>query len=1286
MAEERWTVERLNSNNYTTWKFRLKHLLIAKDLYGYVDGSIKEPDSTAEQGVKDGYTKKFNQAMSTIVLAVSDELLYLITECTTPKLAWEKLQAHFERDTLANKLYLKKRYFRTVMKEGTLIEQHIKYMKELTDKLGAIKAPISEEDQVVTLLGSLPESYSTLVTALEARVDDLSLTSVQQALLNEEQRREKNLPTTTNDLDARRQTTPDVALTAGRYGRKLSLTCYECGQLGHIRRNCSRLTQKSIGHRTQEHKAKQAAVKDDDFAFMMNAGSCEQSDTAKPNRWLIDSGATRHMTPDRVKFKSYTMYSTPEKVALGDGHIVDAIGAGNVEVLVKTSRKVTNLCTIHDVLHVPDLKANLFSVRSAAERDTMVQFGHTRCWLKNKHGKVKAMGTLVDKLYYLDTEAPNHNASVAQTDLWHQRLSHAGMQTIQHAYRNNLVLGADLSNVHANICEPCIMGKMSRKPFKSVPVRSTRPLELVHSDVCGPMQNVSIGGSRYFVSFIDDYTRFVHVYFLREKSDVFDRFREFESLVTNQTGLRIGTLRSDGGGEYVNSDFEQYLVLQGIHHELTIRYSPEQNGVAERYNRTICESGRAMLNQSGLPKRFWAEAIATAVYVRNRLPTSSLAMKTTPHEMWYGRKPAISHLKVFGCVCYAHIPDQLRQKLDDKAESMVFVGYSTRSKGYRLYDPRTMKVVTRRDVQFHEKRFDLLDEQTTPKPAQSIDINVPPTPPTLDSSLDRVTHQLRRSERHHQPPQRYGIDEYASSIIHHSACLAGEIIEPSSYADAINNPQSSHWLDAARSEYQALMENETWSLVELPKNRKAIGCKWVFKAKYTASGEVERFKGRLVAKGYAQMPGIDYEETYAPVVKYSSLRTLLSYAIANEMVIHQMDVVTAFLNGNLDEELYMAQPEGFVKPGEENLVCRLNKSIYGLKQSPRCWNIVLDTFLKSLNFTQSNADQCVYIRNNNEQKTIIAVYVDDLVIIANLESDVKKVKTALANRFQMKDLGELHYCLGINVLHQGSTLKLCQKSYVEQILRKYGMEHAKPVATPAATDVRLQRDDGSKPVDPVSYQSIVGSLLYASIATRPDIAHSVGVLSKFNSCPTETHLTAAKRVLRYLKNTADYGMTYHKSKGEIEGFSDASWGDDYDNRRSTSGYVFMNNGGSISWMSKQQSTVALSTAESEYIALFNATKEAVWLRHLHRDVTQTTSAPTIIQVDNQSAISIANFAKNNKRTKHMDIKFHYTREAIADKSIATTYCPTANMLADIFTKPLAKDRFIYLRAQLGISV
>ena len=656
------------------------------------------------------------------------------------------------------------------------------------------------------------------------------------------------------------------------------------------------------------------------------------------------------------------------------------------------------------------------------------------------------------------------------------------------------------------------------------------------------------------------------------------------------------------------------------------------------------------------------------------------ATGVTPYERWYGKKPDISNFRVFGCTAYAHVPDSSRQKFDQKAVKMRFVGYSLTQKGYRLYDESKRKIFIRRDVIFNETEFGRTNRV-------QLEVEEENDECSEEESVKRKSSDIRCSARERKPPVYYH-DEYAGvTTAKHTALFVTEVEEPTTLKKALESDHAENWKAAADSEYQSLLKNETWELVELPPGRKAITCRWVFKVKHDENGQVERFKGRLVAKGFLQKFGVEFDETFSPVVRFTSIRALLAFAVSRNMFIHQMDVVTAFLNGTLDEDIYMEQPEGYVVPGKENLVCHLKKSLYGLKQSPRCWNKSFKEFMISQGFQQSAADPCVFIRNVNGQLAIVAVHVDDLILLTETEQEMIDLKASLAARFKMKDMGKLHYCLGVNIKTMDGVLQMSQEQYIKKILNKYKLQDCKPVSTPMDVNVKLMKDDGySKPVDPVAYQSMVGSLIYAAIATRPDIAQAVGTLAKFNSSPNEAHLTAVKRVFRYLKGTVKLHLQYEASDKSMEGYSDADWAADSEDRRSTSGNVFVMSNGAISWASQKQPTVALSTAEAEYIALCLATQESVWLRQLNKDLQIDCSSPTIIHEDNQGTIAMSKNPVLHKRTKHIDIKFHFVREKIHDKTVELKYCPTHEMVADIFTKPLPRGQFESLRARLGLNL
>lgn len=576
-------------------------------------------------------------------MTISTPQLYLVTPCNSPVQVWDTLKSNFEQATLANEVLLKKQYFRKEMKEETPMGVHLKEMKELTDKLSSIEAAISQEDQMVTLLGSIPPSYATLVTALEARIDYISLDYVQQALLQEEKR---------TGFGSESHIVPNASALVGvnRRGRIRRVpVCWRCNQSGHIQRFC----QKEVNPQS-DHRAKVTEVQSDSS----NEGVFAASSVTPPvDSWIIDSGASSHMTPQKECFSDYIPFDTQEKVGLGDGRVVQALGTGTVylTMLFKTSNSQGTV--LRNVLYVPKLTSNLFSVRAATRMGNVVKFCQFRCWIRSMHGKLCGKGSLVGRLYELSCgRSTRDNASVAteskDVNLWHQRLGHLSRSRLESICSKEIVTGIDLTSIAGmSFCQGCVEGKMSRKPFK--PVRDNRSsdrLHLIHSDVCGPMQTESLGGSKYFVTFIDNNSCCCAVYMMKHKSEVLKYFKEFEMRVTNECGHSINTLRPDNGGEYLSNEYHDLLKSKGIRHELTIPHSPQQNGVAERMNRTLLEAARSLMAHADLPKSYWGEAVSTAVYIHNRTPLTALQNSKTPYEMWYKRKPDISNLRVFGCV------------------------------------------------------------------------------------------------------------------------------------------------------------------------------------------------------------------------------------------------------------------------------------------------------------------------------------------------------------------------------------------------------------------------------------------------------------------------------------------------------------------------------------------------------------------------------------------------------------------------------------------------------------
>ena len=478
-------------------------------------------------------------------------------------------------------------------------------------------------------------------------------------------------------------------------------------------------------------------------------------------------------------------------------------------------------------------------------------------------------------------------------------------------------------------------------------------------------------------------------------------------------------------------------------------------------------------------------------------------------------------------------------------------------------------------------------------------------------------------------------------------CLFADC-EPIGFEEAI---QSKRWKDAMDDEIKAIEKNDTWELTSLPKGHKAIGVKWVYKAKKNAKGEVERYKARLVAKGFKQRYGIDYEEVFAPVARLETIRLIISLAAQNRWKIHQMDVKSAFLNGHLEEEVYVEQPMGYVVKGNEDKVLKLNKALYGLKQAPRAWNSRIDQYLHKNGFKKCPYEHALYTKvNGNKDILIVCLYVDDLIFTGNDAKMIEEFKKVMTREFEMTDIGLMSYYLGIEVKQEKEGIFISQESYAKEVLKKFKMNECQPVSTPVECGTKLSKHEEGETVDPTYFKSLVGSLRYLT-CTRPDILFGVGLISRYMETPTTTHLKAARRILRYVKGTIDYGLFYSVSNSfKLVGYSDSDWGGDLDDRKSTSGFVFYMGDVAFTWSSKKQPIVTLSTCEAEYVATTNCVCHAIWLKNLLKELNIPEDTVEIC-VDNKSAIALAKNPVFHDRSKHIDTRYHYLRECVENKEV-----------------------------------
>lgn len=471
----------------------------------------------------------------------------------------------------------------------------------------------------------------------------------------------------------------------------------------------------------------------------------------------------------------------------------------------------------------------------------------------------------------------------------------------------------------------------------------------------------------------------------------------------------------------------------------------------------------------------------------------------------------------------------------------------------------------------------------------------------------------------------------------------------------------------------------------MPANARSIDCKWTYKLKQDAEGNVERHKARLVARRFRQREGIDYQETHSPVVRFDSIRAILAVASCERMHIKQFDVKTAFLYGDIEETIHMLQPEGY--DDGSGRVCKLKRSLYGLKQSFRCWNRKFTDFLEKFNLKATTADSCVFTSTDRDHSLILAVYIDDGLVVARDSTLINKFLGELKNEFEIT-YSEVGLFLGLHIEGEADgSIFLHQQAYARRILERFRMEEANPVAIPADPSQQLSLSEPAGDQEDITtapYREAVGSFMYLSIATRPDITFAVNQASRYLEKPTTTHWRAVKRILKYLKGTINHGLRFKcDQKKQLLAYSDADYAGDLETRRSTTGYVLSFAGGTVPWNSQRQQAVALSTTDAEYMAACQITKEIVWMKRLMKELLNADVQTTLL-IDNQSAISLIKNPVFHKRVKHIDIRFHYIRERYAQKDFTLEYIASKEQHADILTKPLPRQLHMYHREALGI--
>lgn len=1294
------------SSNYDIWAIRMRALLTEK---GY--GKCLDPE------IIDTPLEEQDKATALIRLALKDGPLLQTKIEEDPLALWNRLKTLYEPKGFSSEFLICKELFRTTLANtGKNIESYLNKIKRLTDDLAARNLAIPNKVIAAYVLNNLTPEYEHTVAiisqAFRQNVDrEIDLDVLFSQLLDETRR-----------LTSTRGSTGDALAFPSYSESKGELVCSYCGLNNHKVEKCFKKHPeiKKKGYKPKPNKldkAKKPKGQGDNSVSLNSTTKPEETTAITPSfskeialfannstTWILDSGASRHICSNRALFQSLE----PTNITLewGKASEIQVKEKGEIRVKFNSTNWTT---TIKDCLYVPDLGVNLLSLGLLTNKGLSVEFKGPTCSIKLEQ-EILFKGSRSSNVWMLDTTpivpTKQHNAkaytAINSAKLWHERLGHLGKNALAKLPDNSLGVTINSKDELPTLktCEVCIQSKGTQLISRQPSTKAEDILEVVFSDICGPISPSTLSRYRYFATFLDSYSRWVDIALLRTRDEVLDAFKKWLIKEQNQTGKKLKRFHSDNALEYLSLSFKEFLNDIGAIHTNSAPRTPEQNGTAERINRTLINKVRAALINSGLPKNLWGEALEAMAYIYNRTPHSALGFKT-PYELKHRSKPDLANIKIWGSIAYSLDKRNEVKKLDPRTNAYVLIGYG--SNQYKLLDISRRAAFYSRDVYVLEGKFlkdrDNLEEIDISKELEVLDDSIRPSPEPIEQeeSIEGVENTLEELDALEEPLELFETEELPPSFINElveaAALNTATIDTPSTFKEVLESPNKEEWLVACQKEVDDLIKQQTWRLVPRPSNRKVLKGRWVLRDKPNPENPSKpKRKARWVVKGFLQKFGLDFNETYANTVNPISYRLFLFLAAILDYEIMQWDIKSAYPNAPLKETIYVEQPTGFIDPKHPDFVCLLEKALYGLKQSAREWEFFLRDKLTLYGLKPLISDQSVYISTKKDMVLVVITYVDDMLILSNSKSTIKDLYTFLSSYVTVTDLGEARTFLGIDIIRDRSdrSIYLSQKSYTEKILAKYARKGGRNVDTPCLIGLKLDHNTAEPDPDLThKYQQELGSLMYLMTKTRPDLAYPIGLAARFMSNPNLEHYKALDRIWKYLENTRDLGLLYQSDKNpKIVGFCDSDWGGDLGSRRSTTGYIFTANGTAISWNSKLQKTVALSSCEAEYMSFKEAIKEQLFIASIIKeapDLASIFSDNKTIYTDSKSAIELAKNPVFHNRTKHIDIQYHFIRENVSSSLVNLVYMHTDLQLADPLTKPLDSNKFKRFINQVGLK-
>ncbi|KAI7933255.1 hypothetical protein MJO29_016939 [Puccinia striiformis f. sp. tritici] len=853
---------------------------------------------------------------------------------------------------------------------------------------------------------------------------------------------------------------------------------------------------------------------------------------------------------------------------------------------------------------------------------------------------------------------------------YHRAFGHASLRHIRRIVKHQLGNGLPEDIPHGKIhCPVCAVSKSTQLNPLAPTLRKVKKLDVMAADLIGPFQVDSIEGGKFLLTMRDVATGYAFAKVLKHKYEANAHIIDIITRLEQVTGKRVGTLRSDNGGEFANQVLSDFLAAKGIAAEKSLPYHHYQNGMIERFNRKIADMGRTILIDSPLPKEFWSYSFVWAAHVLNRLPNQASGDET-PYEALFGKKPQYDHFRVFGSIGYVHIPHEKRQKLDDRAYKGHVIAHLDHSKGWLFWLPEQKKFICSAMVRFPPELRDV------PVASQVKQAETIPSSPKL--SVDYIMNLLQLGDFSKEIEfnnQELIIDKIID------LCQFYAISVPKTFKQAMNSSDKEAWSKAIAVELNNLEEMRVWVLGLQPTDKKALGGRWVFATKPDTDGSGVRFKARYVAKGFTQIEGQDFLKTFAPTATFVSLRLLMVIAAVNKWPVQSFDFVAAYLNSPIDEEVWVKPPEGMKTPPGHALL--LKKALYGTRQAARCWWLHLKNVLNKYGYSPSQYDNSLYILRHPDEAGVVWLHVDDGVVTASNSKILQKLEHDLKGILKIKWSQSLDSIVGLNVVRSARGFELFQKDLIAGILQEH-WDGTTTATTPLPSNYNATTDEEGVAADSGKYLSVIGSLSYLAVGTRPDICFAVNLLARFAAKPGVLHWKGVNHLINYLAGSRDLRLQLFPSPDNkpLKTFADASWGGEFSRLSYGVLITFLNC--PVLWVARRQQSVASSTCHAEYMALGVATRQTLWVRHLLRDVLKQDFVGHLF-CDNQAAIKVSTDDASNKRTRHTDRDFYITNEALFQKKTSLEWIGTKDQLADIFTKCMTPDSFHTLRSKIMAS-